>query len=594
MIAYAEGFGRGASGMTTLHAYILRELLRSFALTVLALTALFTMGGGLYNVVRYEGVSAADVFGFLPLLLPIVVTLTMPLAALFAATMVYGRLAADNELLACRAAGINVHWLLTSAVLLAVFVALFTLLSGNYVIPDFMRRLDYVVRANVRDLAFQQLRSKGHLRYGDRYFVTAEQVLGVPAEKLAERDFPVGPGYSYIYVTAPTFLQLDEAGRAVRFTAAEWGLVQFDTTRSAVQVSFWAGRARDFEVGRRAVEIDGQKIGSVEAPIEFPNKPSWQDLRTLLRWRNEPWHSDKLAKSLDQFRFELLRRRFYEDAVQRLGAGQKIVLLDDSGRRYELSSARAALGETGNPVLADVQVAVFAGDPGPQPDPGARPAAKPPYTRYVAPRAELFTRPLRGGRASMTELRLLRVGQQRVQEYPQGPSAAESGRPLPDRAAELPVAVARESTSISLDGLQIPAHIVSEVQACGPEALLDPGLELALPGPLADRRAGMWAAAAEFRRKVTALIHFRIGYSLSPLVTVVLGAALGVIFRGARALAAFGLACVPFGTVTVLMIMGRNLAQNLGTEPIGASIIWGGLVAMVVANLAVIRLGVQR
>jgi lipopolysaccharide export LptBFGC system permease protein LptF len=580
--------------MVTLHAYILRELLRNFALTVLALTALFTMGGGLYNVVRYEGVTAGDVFGFLPLLLPIVVTLTMPLAALFAATMVYGRLAADNELLACRAAGINVHWLLTSGVLLAVFVALFTLVSGNYVIPDFMRRLDYVVRANVRDLAFQQLRLKGHLRQGNRYFVTAEEVLGVPAEKLAERDFPTGPGYSYIYLTAPTFLQLDDAGRAVRFTAAEWGLVQFDTTHSAVQVSFWAGRARDFEVGRRAVEIDGQKIGSAEIPIEFPNKPSWQDLRTLVRWRNEPWQSDKLARSLDQFRFELLRRRFFEDTVQRLSAGEKVELLDDGGRRYELSAARAVLGETGNPVLGDAQVRVFLpGRQGPR-DSADGLAAAALYTRYVAPRAELLTRPLRGGRASMTELRLLRVGQQRVQEYPQGPGAAETGRPASGQTAEPRAPVVRESASISLDGLQIPEPVRTEAEAYAPPVLLNPNVEIPMPGPLADRRAGMWAAAAEFQRKVTALIHFRIGYSLSPLVTVVLGAALGVIFRGGRALAAFGLACVPFGTVTVLMIMGRNLAQNATTEQTGAVVIWGGLVALVLANLAVIRLGVQR
>ena len=90
--------------MVTLHGYILRELLKTLGLTLAALTVLFTMGGGLYNVIRYEGVSAADVLSFIPLLLPIVLTLTLPIAALFAATMVYGRLAADNELVACRAA----------------------------------------------------------------------------------------------------------------------------------------------------------------------------------------------------------------------------------------------------------------------------------------------------------------------------------------------------------------------------------------------------------------------------------------------------------------------------------------------------------
>ena len=89
--------------MVTLHAYILRELLKAFGLTVLALTALFTMGGGLYNILKFEGVSATDLFSVLPLMIPVAVTITMPVAAIFAATITYGRLAADNELVACRA-----------------------------------------------------------------------------------------------------------------------------------------------------------------------------------------------------------------------------------------------------------------------------------------------------------------------------------------------------------------------------------------------------------------------------------------------------------------------------------------------------------
>jgi lipopolysaccharide export system permease protein len=164
--------------MVTLHGYVLRELLKTFALTLVALTALFTMGGGLYNVLRYEGISTGDLFGFIPMLIPIVLTLTMPVAALFAATMVYGRLAADNELLACRAAGVNIHRLFLSALLLAVFVASFTLLFGDLIIPDFVRRLDHYARANLRDIAYQKLQVSGHVRYesgGERFLLTARR-----------------------------------------------------------------------------------------------------------------------------------------------------------------------------------------------------------------------------------------------------------------------------------------------------------------------------------------------------------------------------------------------------------------------------------
>src|SRR5690606_14296287 len=124
----------GFSMPWTLHYYILRELLKTFALTVAVLTILFTLGGGIYNVMRLEGVSG-NFAALLPVLLPNFAAATMPVAALFAATSVYGRLAADNELTACRAAGVNVHGLFLPAVLLSVVVAIVSLLLMNVMIP---------------------------------------------------------------------------------------------------------------------------------------------------------------------------------------------------------------------------------------------------------------------------------------------------------------------------------------------------------------------------------------------------------------------------------------------------------------------------
>ena len=56
--------------MITLHRYVLQDLLKTFGLSVVAMTALFTLAGGIYNVVRQEGIGAAQVFTILPLLIP--------------------------------------------------------------------------------------------------------------------------------------------------------------------------------------------------------------------------------------------------------------------------------------------------------------------------------------------------------------------------------------------------------------------------------------------------------------------------------------------------------------------------------------------
>jgi hypothetical protein len=78
------------------------------------------------------------------------------------------------------------------------------------------------------------------------------------------------------------------------------------------------------------------------------------------------------------------------------------------------------------------------------------------------------------------------------------------------------------------------------------------------------------------------------------LLTVLMGAALGVIFRGARALSAFALAMIPFFSVLILMVLGKHLTQEETTVQIGPYVTWGGLLAVLVADAIIIRVGVRR
>jgi hypothetical protein len=83
-------------------------------------------------------------------------------------------------------------------------------------------------------------------------------------------------------------------------------------------------------------------------------------------------------------------------------------------------------------------------------------------------------------------------------------------------------------------------------------------------------------------------------FASSALVTILMGAALGVIFRGARALAAFGLACIPFATVAVLISMGKQMTESETSHALGPFLIWGGLALVAVADVVILRFGVRR
>src|SRR3982750_2971056 len=91
---------------STLFLYIFKDLLRIFLLTSGALAGIMSFGG-LLRPVTEHGLDASQAAKMLSYFMPAMTTYSLPVAALFATTVVYGRLAADNELLACGAAGLS-------------------------------------------------------------------------------------------------------------------------------------------------------------------------------------------------------------------------------------------------------------------------------------------------------------------------------------------------------------------------------------------------------------------------------------------------------------------------------------------------------
>lgn len=95
----------------TLHSYIFRELAKVFTIAALSLTLVLSLGG-LLQPLRQNGVSALQLFQLILYSFPMMMTFSLPVSALLAATLVYGRLSADNELIACRASGVSMWTLI--------------------------------------------------------------------------------------------------------------------------------------------------------------------------------------------------------------------------------------------------------------------------------------------------------------------------------------------------------------------------------------------------------------------------------------------------------------------------------------------------
>ena len=116
-----------------LHRYIFRELMKVFLLATVALTLMLSLGM-LLRPIQEFGIGPRQVLHLMGYFLPITLTFVLPMAALFAASLVYGRFASDNELDACRASGVSIITLVYPGLALAIVVAITNLVLSFYVI----------------------------------------------------------------------------------------------------------------------------------------------------------------------------------------------------------------------------------------------------------------------------------------------------------------------------------------------------------------------------------------------------------------------------------------------------------------------------
>src|SRR5277367_2824540 len=128
----------------TLFWYLFKDLLRIFFLASGALAGIMSFGG-LLRPLTENGLDAAQVGKMLSYLTPAMMAYSLPVAALFATTVTYGRLAADNELTACRAAGMSYQVIGLPAFVLGLGVAGLSLVLLCFVVPSFSLRVEQVI-----------------------------------------------------------------------------------------------------------------------------------------------------------------------------------------------------------------------------------------------------------------------------------------------------------------------------------------------------------------------------------------------------------------------------------------------------------------
>ncbi len=148
----------------TIHRMILIDLVKVFVLSLFALTGMIMMAGVIAEAMK-SGLGPAQIAGIVPLMLPSLLPYTIPPTTLFAVCIVYGRLAADNEILALKSAGVHIGHIVWPAILLGILTSALTMGLYIDIIPHTHFTMKNKVIADVEELLYTMLRKDGRITH---------------------------------------------------------------------------------------------------------------------------------------------------------------------------------------------------------------------------------------------------------------------------------------------------------------------------------------------------------------------------------------------------------------------------------------------
>ncbi len=521
---------------------------------------------------RKQGLGGGQVASLFIYTLPVMLSLTLPIGALFAATIVYGRFSQDNELLACRASGISTISLLKPALVLASIVTVASLVLSNFISPAMAARAGKAIKTNIRGIIYNQLRSRKYVEYepnrNECFVIHADYV-----DKASDTLYGV-VGVHIKHDTGSARLATASSTKVMFFDRYGENYVAFD----ALDLS--GGGLGSYDTG----SMRRQPFPPMEIPDPTKQKPSWCNWGQLLRMIDRPVLNRRIARELNKIRRSIAHDLFCREAVEAISgrSAKGYFQLSGSGRSYLISAGGAETDGIDKVKLNSTEgksvcVTFWPDD--------AEAIARRAYGGAILPAgpvACVYASQLLSG-AALPWIVTAKAGRINV-EYDRRSDTSNVSILLGEGASiTMPALGGRVMRRREWSAhLPIPARIVSGVRNIGIENIYS---ETALftndAGIIRRIDILVKVLIPRLMGKLIGEMHGRIAYGVSCFILVALGAALGLIFRGGQILSAFAISVIPAAGVIVLVIMGKEMARNSRIPVIvGLSVIWAGVVVL--------------
>jgi len=143
-----------------LQRYVIDQVLRSFLLVLVTLTSVIVLFMVMGQAAR-EGLSPALMVRVIPYIVPQMLVYTVPVSLLFAVSVIYGRMASDNEVIATKAAGCSAWVLLWPSILLSIILSVAICVLYSQFIPKSSFYFKAALFKDFEDTFFLVLKREG-------------------------------------------------------------------------------------------------------------------------------------------------------------------------------------------------------------------------------------------------------------------------------------------------------------------------------------------------------------------------------------------------------------------------------------------------
>ena len=149
--------------MRRFNIYILWEITKLFLVALIAFTTIFMLAVVVQQLLS-QGLGPRAILELLPFVLPISLQYALPATLLFAVCSVYGRISADNEVLAIMASGVKPMRIMMPTMIASFFLSLFAVWLNDIALPWGKPGINRVIMHSIEQVAYGYLSTQGWYR----------------------------------------------------------------------------------------------------------------------------------------------------------------------------------------------------------------------------------------------------------------------------------------------------------------------------------------------------------------------------------------------------------------------------------------------